>query len=145
MNMRLRTKTSDFRDTLRRPPPDYTQRSVKLRIFIYLAAIMAVLSVIERSRDPQTWQWMWGRQWEAHEKLDNRRREPGHRTAYDPAGTFVVAPDPASDDDGALAAIQDDTPVFRPAEREAWFHELARVRDADQNEFERSALRDIAY
>ena len=44
--MRLRTKTNDFRERLRRPPSDYTQRSVKLRIFIYLAAIMAVLTVV---------------------------------------------------------------------------------------------------
>jgi hypothetical protein len=145
MNMRPRTKTNDFRERLRRPPPDYTQRSVKLRIFIYLAAIMAVLSVIERSRNPQTWRWMWGRQWDATEKLDNRLRDSGHRTANDLAGTFVLAPDPSSDDDGFLAAIQDDTPIFRPAEREAWFHQLARVRNVDAQELEHSALRNVAY
>ena len=143
--MRLRTGANDFRERLRRPPPDYTQRSVKLRIFIYLAAIMAVLSVIERSRDPQTWQWMWGRQWEATEKLDNRLRVSGHRTGNDPAGTFVAEADPASDDKSALAAVQDDTPVFRPAEREAWFHELGRVRDADKQELELGALHNVAY
>jgi hypothetical protein len=128
-----------------RSPPDYTQRSVKLRIFIYLAAIMAVLSVIERSRDPQTWQWMWGRQWEATEKLDNRLREPMHRTANDPAGTFVAVGESAAEDAGLLTAVQDDTPVFRPAEREAWFHEVERVRDASEQALEQSALHNVAY
>jgi len=92
--MPLRTEPNDFRGLPRRPPPDYTQRSVKLRIFIYLAAIMAVLSVIERSRDPDTWQWLWGRHGESTEApLDNRLRESGHRTANDPAGTFVAVAD----------------------------------------------------
>src|SRR5437868_14710308 len=108
----------------RRPPPDYTQRSVKLRIFIYLAAIMAVLSVIERSRDPGTWQWMWGRQFESAEPLDNRLRESGHRTANDPAGTFVAVADAkAMDQDSPDRAVaregsKDDTPGFRPRARE---------------------------
>ncbi len=143
--MGLFGQTKVERSATRRAPPDYTQRSVKLRIFIYLAAIMAVLSVIERSRDPQTWQWMWGRQWEATEKLDNRLHELGHRTANDPAGTFVVVAEPAADDTGLLATIQDDTPVFRPTEREAWFHELERVRDRDEQALEASALKDVAY
>ena len=34
MNMPLRTEANDFRAPAHRPPPDYTQRSVKLRIFI---------------------------------------------------------------------------------------------------------------
>jgi hypothetical protein len=143
--MSLLGQTKMDRSATRQSPPDYTQRSVKLRIFIYLAAIMAVLSVIERTRDPQTWQWMWGRQWEATEKLDSRLREPGHRTANDPVGTFVAVGESGADDAGLLAAIQDDTPVFRPAEREAWFHELERVRDVDEQTLERSALHDVAY
>src|SRR5436190_9305713 len=130
--MPLRTEANDFRPAPRRHPPDYTQRSVKLRLFIYLAVIMAVLSVIERSRDPEMWQWMWGRQAEvAQDPFDNRLRESGHRTEHDPAGTFVAVPDSKSDaqvnnahDDAAnadqespeivlaRAAIQDDTPVF---------------------------------
>jgi len=129
----------------RRRPPDYTQRNVKLRIFIYLAAIMAVLSVIERSRDPQTWQWMWGRGLSAVAPLDTRLREPGHRTANDPAGTFLAAQNSSPEDGGALTAIQDDTPVFRPAEREAWFYELKRVRDTDEQALEQTALHNVAY
>src|SRR5439155_14119909 len=80
------------------------------------------------------------------------------------AGTFVAVADSKSDarisnahDDAAnadqespeivlaRAAIQDDTPVFRPAERDIWFHELARVRDADEAELHKSSLANVAY
>ena len=36
----------------RRSPPDYTKRSVKLRIFAYLAVLILILSVWERSSLP---------------------------------------------------------------------------------------------
>jgi hypothetical protein len=42
----------------RRPPPDYTQRGTKLRLFAWLAAIMFVLAVVERGRDPAAWEWL---------------------------------------------------------------------------------------
>ena len=45
----------------------------------------------------------------------------------------------------ARAAIQDDTPVFRPAEREIWFHELGRVRDASEEQFDKDALKSVAH
>jgi hypothetical protein len=144
------TEADDFRAPARRPPPDYSQRSVKLRIFIYLAAIMAVLSVIERSRNPQTWQWMWGRGLASEAPLDTRLRESGHRTANDPAGAFVAMPESKAEQEpaditAARAAIQDDTPVFRPAERKIWFHELAHVLNADEEQLENDALKNVAY
>src|SRR5438552_11979461 len=152
MIMPLPRDANDFRGKPRRPPPDYTQRGVKLRLFIYLAAIMAVLSVIERSRDPDTWQWMWGRQQESAESpLDNRLRESGHRTAHEPAGTFIAVADATRSDEesaditAARAAVQDDTPVFRPAERDIWFHELARVGDAEEDQLRKDSLGNVAY
>jgi hypothetical protein len=42
----------------RRPPPDYTRRGTKLRLFAAVAAIMVVLAIVERGRDPQVWQWL---------------------------------------------------------------------------------------
>src|SRR5205823_3960873 len=45
----------------------------------------------------------------------------------------------------AQAQIQDDTLIFRPAEREIWFHELARVRDSDQAQLEKASLGHVAY
>jgi hypothetical protein len=259
----------------RKPPPDYTQRSVKLRIFLCLAAIMAVVSVLERSRDPETRQWFWGGGETGKAALDNRRSETG-RTAHDPADMFVAESDsksaPAADSQSfdpverawrvgwqevlprlpmeqqdalfeilyarrserqvsregtnaaaelvrslteqwreyqtiaaqsvtdlpeadraawmdvlrqvddrlsntvlpalaaaadkpqitdaqrqsledlettlvkvARGAIQDDTPVFRPAEREIWFHELGRVRDASAEALARESLGEVAY
>jgi hypothetical protein len=106
---------------------------------------MAVLSVIERSRDPAIWQWMWGQQFAPVERLDNRLRESGHRTASDPAGTFVAVAAATPDDAGALASVRDDTPIFRPAERDAWFHELARVRDASEEQLHHDSAGSVAY
>jgi hypothetical protein len=40
----------------RRQPPDYTSRGTKLRLFGVLAAVMLVLAVVERGRDPRLWQ-----------------------------------------------------------------------------------------
>ena len=38
-----------------RPPPDYTSRPVKLRLFAIVAARMLVLFVAEKARDPDNW------------------------------------------------------------------------------------------
>jgi len=40
----------------RRPPPDYTHRGTKLRLFAAAAAAMLVLFLVERGRDPRLWQ-----------------------------------------------------------------------------------------
>jgi len=45
----------------------------------------------------------------------------------------------------SLAQVQDDTVVFRPAEREIWFYELARVRDQDKVQLHKAALGRVAY
>jgi hypothetical protein len=42
------------------------------------------------------------------------------------------------------ARVEDDT-VFRPAEREIWFHELARVRDTPPQDLQRQSVGEIAY
>lgn len=146
--MPLPSKIVDCLPPSRQPPPDYTQRSVKLKIFFYLAAIMAVLSVIERARKPDTWQWLWGRDKAAAEApFDSRLQGATHRTAHDPVGTFIATSDSHESPEIAQsrAQVQDDTPIFRPAEREIWFHDLARVRDTDEDQLRQSALRSVAY
>ena len=74
----------------RRPPPDYTQRSVKLRLFLYLAAIMLVAGVIERIRDPAARQGLANLDHRAvpQEPFNNRLADRGLRTAADPAEPF---------------------------------------------------------
>ena len=37
----------------RRLPPDYSQRATKLKLFGYVAAVMVVLAIAERARDPE--------------------------------------------------------------------------------------------
>jgi hypothetical protein len=135
--------------TTRRPPPDYTQGAAKWRLFLYVATLMLVVAVIERARDPLTWQWMWSLdQAKAPvEPFDNRLDNRGLRTANDPAGTFVAIPEVEAG--GTLAAaraqIQDDTLVFRPAERDIWFHEVARIRAAADQTLQRESLGRVTY
>jgi hypothetical protein len=127
----------------RRPPPDYTQRRVKLRLFMGVAAIMLVLAVIERARDPLGWQWLWtlDRIGISVEPFNNRLASHALRAAGDPAETPVaeslVTP--------ALSQVQDDTVIFRPAEREIWFHELARVRDENKDQLHQASLGRVSY
>jgi len=47
------------RRSFRQPPPDYTQRGPWLRVFLMVAAVIAVLAVAERTREPQSWKWLW--------------------------------------------------------------------------------------
>jgi hypothetical protein len=139
--------------TQRRPlstsrPPDYTQRSIKLRLFIALAALMAVLSIIERSYNGHFAAVLAPRSdWERVASDAAKSNAANPRTAHDPAGTFIAIADKPNPRDAhsALATVQDDTPIFRPAEHEAWFHELARVRDTDAAELNKQALRNVAY
>jgi hypothetical protein len=142
--------------TQRRPlsasrPPDYTQRSVKLRLFIALAALMAVLSIGERflrnrADFAASLATRSNSQHAATDTTNLDRIAAGHRTAHDPPGTFIaVINQPEQPSVTALATVQDDTPIFRPAEREAWFHELARVRDTDDGQLSKQAVRNVAY
>src|SRR4051794_11489811 len=87
----------------RRPPPDYTQRSVKLKLFLFVAAIMVVLAAVERLRDKQTWQWL--AKIDRHDPRDTftSRLDASGRTVNDPAGTFVSAAKTISNESPAAA------------------------------------------
>jgi hypothetical protein len=100
----------------RHPPPDYTQSSVKLRLFVYVAAVMLLLGLIDRAGDPDVWRWLRNRNavLSHEEPFDNRLTGHGLRTAADPVGTFVAVPDSKSDAQATATA-----PQLDPVER-AW-------------------------
>src|SRR5687768_7756284 len=80
----------------RRPPPDYTQRSTKMRLFAMVAALMVVVAFADRARDPKNWQWLWKtspQQEQAEPRFTNRLQPKPLRTANDPVGTFIAASD----------------------------------------------------
>jgi hypothetical protein len=109
-----------------RRPPDYTSSRVKWRLFVGLAAVMLVLSAIERGADPEFRRWISGAgAVEPAKRFDSRLAEPSWRTQGDPLGTFVAV-------EAGRGEIRDDTPVFRPAEQEAWFAAIAQVRAIEQ-------------
>jgi hypothetical protein len=116
---------------VRRPPPDYTQRSVKLRLFLYLAAIMLVAGVIERVRDPAARQWLANLDHRAvpQEPFNNRLADRGLRTAADPAGTFVAAADAKF---AALSSGGQIDPVER-AWQQGWKDVFARLPADEQS------------
>jgi hypothetical protein len=72
----------------RTPPPNYNQRSTKMRVFAIVAAVILVLAVVERSRHPESWNWFL-RTPEQDPVVNNRVEPKPSRTAHDPPGTIV--------------------------------------------------------
>src|SRR5687768_1902971 len=103
----------------RRPPPDYTQRSTKMKLFMMVAALMVVVAFADRARDPKNWQWMWQvtqTQDVARPKFTNRLPDKS-RTSHDPPGTFISRADPADAvGDGEAKGLEID-PVQRAWDR----------------------------
>jgi hypothetical protein len=95
----------------RRPPPDYTQRSVKLKLFLCAAAIMVVLAIAERFWNKQTREWISNIDHAAPGDKFTSRLDSAVRTASDPAGTFVAAAESNS--------VESRTTAVDPAQR-AW-------------------------
>lgn len=116
------TKPPNFR----RPPPDYTQRGPWLRVFLMVAAVMFVLAVAERARDPKSWKWMW--------KLDQAaQREPINNRLPDKpgsgqSGALVTADPPLASVDGAAQL----DPTAR-AWQEGWRDVFARLSAANRD------------
>ena len=69
--------------TSRQSPPDYTQRNVKLRLFIGLAALMLMAGIAERAFDPGIQRWLtgFGQPAENEGRFDNRLAAASLRTA----------------------------------------------------------------
>src|SRR5262245_40386929 len=74
-----------------RTVPDYTNRGTKLRLFLFLAALMLALAVAERARDPKFRQWLWqiDKLAENRDLLDSRL--PDQPPRHDPPGTLMMA------------------------------------------------------
>ena len=89
--------------------PDYNSRPVRMRLFALLAALILVLLVAERARDPRSWQWFFALdQGSAPEKIDNRLRPGARSTAGQSIDTVVIA---ASDSTRDEASDPDDRPA----------------------------------
>src|SRR5688572_26478917 len=87
-----------------RPPPDYTSRPVKLRLFVIVAALMLVLFVAEKARDPDNWRWFFAMNGPPEaERIDNRAPHRPARTAGQSLDTLVIA----ADDDEPLEPAGD--------------------------------------
>ena len=106
--------------------PDYNSRPVKLRLFALVAALMLVLFVAEKARDPKYWRWFF-----AHEnapppqRIENRLPPQVGRTTGQPAGTVVIAAEADAKSDAADRPAAD-APTFDPAAN-AWSAGLKEV------------------
>jgi hypothetical protein len=89
----------------RRSVPDYTQRSVKVRLFGLLALLLLVLAVAERARDPKAWKWLFDLN-----EMSLQRDEP-----FDPR---IPAKPLRMPDDLDTFVINSDEPVARNPPRE---------------------------
>src|SRR5262249_906647 len=85
----------------RRSPPDYTRRSVKLKLFLFVAAIMVVLAAVERLRDKQMSEWLAKIDHRGRRDTFSNRLDAAARTINDPAGTFVATAEPQSNESPA--------------------------------------------
>jgi hypothetical protein len=110
--------TAPRRPHERQAPPDYTQRSVRLKLFVLVAGLILVLTLAEHVRDPKSWEWMWRLDEMAAEReapFSNRIQQKPLFTADDPPGTFIAAADDAKPDGPAL----DEPPPREPAGQQA--------------------------
>jgi hypothetical protein len=75
----------------RKPVPDYSRQGTWMRVFLMVGAVMLVLTVVERARDPRTKQWLANldKLVQPKERLNNRLPEQPLRTEHDPPGTFI--------------------------------------------------------
>ena len=80
-----KTKKSILRRT---PPPNYQQRSTKMRVFAAVAVVIVLLAAWERSRDPKFWDSLW-RTPQQEPQVKSRLDPKPSRTAADPPGTIV--------------------------------------------------------
>jgi hypothetical protein len=126
-----------------RAPTDFTRRSVKTKIFMYLALLMLVLAAAERARDPKSWQWLADMdKWQEPEKITNRLTPPPPRTPIDDPHSFVTSDAPPAESlpEKTPAA---EAPVLDPVERawqQGWKEVLERLEDSD-----RSLLFEVLY
>jgi hypothetical protein len=123
-------------------PIDYSQRSVKTKLFILVALLMLVLAVAERSRDPKTWQWLADMdKWERREEVNTRLPHKSQRTSSDDPASFVTTNPAASNDapseSNPLASGPD--PIER-AWNEGWKEVIERLEDRD-----RTLLSEVLY
>jgi len=127
-----------------RPPPDYTRRSIKLRIFVLLASLFAILALAERAADPRTWHWLtkMDERAQPQPKVQNRLIPKAARTESDPLGTFVTSTgsdDVSENGEPAPAPSPAENPAdaqMDPVER-AWnqgWRDLLRTLDREQRE-----------
>lgn len=70
------------------PPPNYQQRSVKMKVFAAVAIVIVILAVFERSLDPHGWDFLWRTPQQGPE-VKSRLEPLPSRTAHDPPGTIV--------------------------------------------------------
>ena len=72
----------------RTPPPNYQQRSVKVKVFAAAAIVIFILAILERTSDPHGWDFLF-RQERKGPDVKSRLDPLPTRTSHDPPGTIV--------------------------------------------------------
>ena len=118
-----------------------------IRLFGMLALVVALMS---KAGNPETWRWMWRM---SPNTLPQQLADPSARAASEPSS----ARDPAAHykdesrprwlrqvDRKLLETIQDNT-VFRPQEKQVWFHLLGLLQDLPESELESYSNGRVTY
>ncbi|QDU31097.1 hypothetical protein ETAA8_62500 [Anatilimnocola aggregata] len=80
----------------RTPPPNYQDRSVKLKLFALVAMLIGILWIAERWSQPGSWDWFWRLETQ-QEDVKNRLEPKLSRTAHDEPGTIVQTSKPVEE------------------------------------------------
>jgi len=153
----------------RKPPPNYLSRREQMRLLVLVGSVMLVIILMIEAGKPENWQW-----WERLVAADPGTTEgetaggnPDTRLKPQPTSKTELAPDvfvsparpeetPDGAEDGAvsgyfpgvkpklLEAVKDDM-LLRPAEADAWYHLLAVLDKAEQDELERASTGRIGF
>ena len=59
----------------RQPPPDYFSRRVQVRVLILVFLLLAVMKLMDLTRQPANWKWMW--QFEKRTSQSDAPAQPG--------------------------------------------------------------------
>ncbi len=135
-------------------PPNYRSRRQQGRLFVMVAAMVAILWVAFEARDPGHYRWIWnlGRAGGgADSEVDTRFVPPG--PSEDDSFVFPL---PSEEREAAdrtvlgglteadLAAVRDDEPL-RAAEAPAWFKLFDRLQKADEADLRGESIGAVTF
>ncbi len=122
----------------RRPPPNYFSRRVQVRLLVLVCAFMLVVFLMEESRKPKYYAWMWGDEVERVEPVESvdTRIGPPANPSPGPADAIRTG-GPAYDAETLADASDQRSDPLERAAVDAWGRMLGELGREQRREFNR--------